>query len=55
MSLNIHPLTNDPTSAWKQISKSQKVIRIQVKTPKTPVAKEKVNINLYCYYCILLS
>lgn len=30
-----HPLTNNPTKAWEEISKSQRVIKIAYKPPKT--------------------
>lgn len=38
----VHPLTNDPTTAWSQISKNQKLIKIKVKLPSKPVEPNKV-------------
>lgn len=33
--IEVHPLTNDPTKAWAEISKTQRVIKIAYKPPKT--------------------
>lgn len=33
--IEIHPLTNNATKAWEEISKNQRVIKIQYKAPKT--------------------
>lgn len=38
----IHPLTDSPTAAWKEISKTQKVIKINVKIPQKPVEETKL-------------
>lgn len=32
--VEVHPLTNNPTKAWEEISKSQRVIKIKYKPPK---------------------
>lgn len=32
--IEVHPLTSDPTKAWEEISKSQRVIKIAYKPPK---------------------
>lgn len=44
MEIQVHPLTNNPTAAWAQISKTQKVIKIHVNQPKQSVANDKVRI-----------
>lgn len=41
-SITIHKLTNDPTSAWEKIKKSQKVLKIQPPLPKGPPGDDKV-------------
>lgn len=33
--IEVHPLTSDPTRAWQEISKTQRVIKIAYKPPKT--------------------
>lgn len=38
----VHPLTNQPTEAWKQIFSQQKLIKVNVKPPTTPVDDKKV-------------
>lgn len=43
-SLQVHPLSNNPSAAWKEISKTQKYIKINVKCPNIPVADDKVRI-----------
>lgn len=40
--IRVHPLTNDPTAAWKEISKTQKMIKLNVTIPSTPVGPDKV-------------
>lgn len=44
MSVSIHHLTKNPTSAWKELSKTQKVIKIQVTCPKSEIPSDKVRI-----------
>ncbi|KAL3271831.1 hypothetical protein HHI36_022300 [Cryptolaemus montrouzieri] len=41
-SISVHPLTGDPTSAWKELSKTQKVIKVNVKIPSKPVERDKI-------------
>lgn len=41
-SINVHPLTNDPTTLWDNIRKSQIVLKIQPPVPKGPVGDKKV-------------
>ncbi|XP_050708901.1 metallophosphoesterase domain-containing protein 1-like isoform X2 [Eriocheir sinensis] len=36
LSLPIHPITNNPTQAWEEMRRSQKIIKLNVKTPQTP-------------------
>lgn len=38
----IHHLTANPTAAWAEISKKQKIFKINVKLPSTPVEPDKV-------------
>ncbi|XP_066154936.1 UPF0046 protein T07D4.2 isoform X2 [Euwallacea fornicatus] len=40
--LQIHPLTDSPTAAWREISKTQKIIKINVKIPQKPVDEKKL-------------
>lgn len=40
--INIHPLTQNPTAAWKQIAPTQKIIKLNVKIPSKPVQPNKV-------------
>lgn len=44
MSVRIHPLTNNPTSAWKELSKSQKVFKLNVKIPTNEKSTDKIRI-----------
>ncbi|XP_044270200.1 metallophosphoesterase domain-containing protein 1 [Tribolium madens] len=41
-SIPVHKLTNNPTAAWREISKNQKIIKLNVKTPSKPVEPNKV-------------
>lgn len=40
--IEVHPLTNDPTEAWKAIFQHQRTIKVNVKIPTKPVDKNKV-------------
>lgn len=40
--ISIHPLTDDPTAAWKVVSKQQKLLKLNVKLPTKPVENDKV-------------
>nr|CAI5832276.1 unnamed protein product [Callosobruchus analis] len=40
--ISVHPLTDDPTNAWKEMSKGQKILKLNVKIPQTPVEPNKV-------------
>ncbi|KAL1456244.1 hypothetical protein WDU94_000989 [Cyamophila willieti] len=40
----IHPLTQNPTAAWKELSTSQRVIKINVTPPKNVVDPSKVRV-----------
>ncbi|GLH00195.1 hypothetical protein R5R35_000044 [Gryllus longicercus] len=44
MSIEIHPLTKNPSVAWQELSKQQKVIKVNVQHPKSPVADDKIRI-----------
>lgn len=41
--MEVHSLSNRPTSAWEELSKSQKVIKIKTKTPTKGVPDDKVH------------
>lgn len=44
MKIEVHHLTRNPTAAWNDLSKIQKVIKVQVSPPKSSVADDKVRI-----------
>lgn len=46
MSLAVHPLTENPTAAWDEISQRQKVIKINAKTPNTEAPNDKVCVRI---------
>lgn len=39
---SVHPLTNDPSRAWKEIASGKKILRIPVRTPQKSVEHDKV-------------
>jgi hypothetical protein len=47
MKIEVHPLTRNPTAAWNELSKFQKVIKVQVSPPKSSVADDKVSGGLH--------
>ncbi|KAG8271620.1 Metallophosphoesterase mpped2 [Homalodisca vitripennis] len=44
MKIEVHPLSNNPTAAWKEMSQSQKVIKIHVSMPKLKVSPNKARV-----------
>lgn len=44
MSIEVHPLTNDPTAAWKELSKIHRVIKIKMNPPNPEIPKNKVRV-----------
>jgi len=42
MKIAIHPLTADPTAAWRELSQHQKVVKINTKLPTTEAPSDKV-------------
>lgn len=40
----VHHLTKDPTLAWQEISKSQRVIKITMKPPDSEIPPNKVRV-----------
>lgn len=42
MDVEVHHLTENPTLAWKDISKTQRVIKVNAKPPVTQVTDDKV-------------
>ncbi|XP_055686883.1 metallophosphoesterase domain-containing protein 1 [Lutzomyia longipalpis] len=44
MSISVHSLTENPTEAWAEISKAQRVIKIAVKPPSGPTPANKVRV-----------
>jgi hypothetical protein len=46
MKIEVHHLTRNPTAAWNELSKIQKVIKVQVSPPESSVADDKVSRGL---------
>ncbi|KAJ1523674.1 hypothetical protein ONE63_001514 [Megalurothrips usitatus] len=44
MKIEIHKLSSNPTQAWAEVSKSQRVVKIHAKPPKAGAAPNKVRI-----------
>lgn len=44
MQVEVHQLTNDPTSAWKELSEKQRVEKMKIKPPKPEIPKNKVRV-----------
>lgn len=44
MTIEVNQLTNDPTAAWREMAKTQRVIKITMKLPNPDVPKNKVRI-----------
>lgn len=42
LSIPIHPITHNPTEAWEQLRSSQRLIKLNVKTPTTPPDEKMV-------------
>lgn len=42
--MEVHHLTHNPTAAWKEISQTQKLYKLNVKPPKTPAGDDKLRI-----------
>ncbi|XP_053952871.1 metallophosphoesterase domain-containing protein 1 [Anastrepha ludens] len=42
--ITVHPLTHDPTAAWKEISKTQRVIKVHMSQPQTEKGPNKVRV-----------
>lgn len=40
--IEVHCFSNNPTVAWKELSKSQKTLKLNVKIPSNPVDPNKV-------------
>ena len=38
----VHPLTNNPTAAWKAIGANQKLFKVNVKLPSKPVSEQQI-------------
>lgn len=53
MKIDIHPLTNNPTAAWRELSQQQKVIKINTKHPTTEAANDKVKSSNYLLSVLL--
>jgi hypothetical protein len=50
MKIEVHHLSKNPTAAWKELSKKQKVIKVQVTPPKSDVPDDKVRhtFEIHC-------
>uniref|UniRef100_A0A336LFB0 CSON010335 protein n=1 Tax=Culicoides sonorensis TaxID=179676 RepID=A0A336LFB0_CULSO len=44
MIIDIHPLTQNPTAAWEELKKTQRVIKITMKPPKEEIPQDKVRV-----------
>ncbi|XP_011873254.1 PREDICTED: UPF0046 protein C25E10.12 isoform X3 [Vollenhovia emeryi] len=44
MKIGIHPLTADPTAAWRELSQHQKVVKINAKLPTTQAPSDKLRV-----------
>jgi len=42
MKIEVHRLSKNPTAAWNELSKIQKVIKVQMAQPKSNVPDDKV-------------
>ncbi|VEN37987.1 unnamed protein product [Callosobruchus maculatus] len=42
--VEVHPLTDNPTEAWKSISKEQTIVQLNVAIPSLPVAPDQVRV-----------
>lgn len=40
--IRVHRLTDNPTAAWKELSKTQKMLKLNVKVPEKLVEPDKV-------------
>lgn len=49
-SISVDPMSNDPTTLWKKIKNTQKVIKIQPPSPKGPPGDNKVCNNLIIHF-----
>lgn len=41
---SLHPLTQNPTAAWEELKKTQRVIKITMKPPKNEIPTDKVRV-----------
>jgi len=50
MKIEVHRLSKNPTAAWNELSKIQKVIKVQVAPPKSNVPDDKVRhaFGIHC-------
>lgn len=44
MTIEVHQLTHDPTAAWREIVKTQRVIKITMKPPGSEIPSNKVRV-----------
>lgn len=42
MKITVHPLSSNPTEAWNELSKKQKIAEINAKTPTLAAPNDKV-------------
>lgn len=40
--IKVHPLTDNPSAAWKELSKTQKMLKLNVRIPSKPVEPDKL-------------
>ena len=42
MKIAVHPLSDNPTAAWEELSQHQKVVEIKTKIPNSEAPSDKV-------------
>lgn len=47
MKIGIHALTANPTAAWNELAKEQKVVKINTKPPTNDAPNDKVFVKKY--------
>ena len=57
MKIEVHHLSDNPTAAWNELSKIQKVIKVKVTPPKSNVPDDKVRpaCGIHCDWKPLLN
>jgi hypothetical protein len=53
MKIEVHRLSKNPTAAWNELSKKQKVIKVQMAPPKSSVTDDKVR-HAFGIHCMII-